>query len=114
MREFIGVDVEELHKGIIREIGAKGFCIIECIAAYSNFDTREAIVSIETIASKLGISYTTAFREINSLVERGYITKQIIPTKVGLRPSFKILDERFQLLRIEDEEETYFPSFTEN
>ena len=47
------------------------------------------------------MSYTTATRVINSLVERGYITKQIIPTKIGLRPLFKILDERFELIREE-------------
>lgn len=103
MREFIGVDVKELHKGIIREIGIKGFCVIECIIAYSNFDTREAIVSIETISSKIGCSYSTTTKEINSLVKRGYIAKTIIPTLVGLRPCFKVLDERFQLLRIEDD-----------
>ena len=57
--------------------------------------------SIETIANKTGMSYTTATRVINSLVERGYITKQIIPTKIGLRPLFKILDERFELIREE-------------
>ena len=38
------------------------------------------------------------------LAERGYITKQIIPTRMGLRPLFKILDERFELIRIEDED----------
>ena len=104
MREFISVANEDIQKGIIREIGAKGFVIIEVIAAYADFDTRQAIVSIETIANKTGMSYTTATRVINNLVERGYITKQIIPTRVGLRPLFKILDERFELIRIEDED----------
>ena len=104
MREFISVANEDIQKGIIREIGAKGFVIIEVIAAYADFDTRQAIVSIETIANKTGMSYTTATRVINGLVERGYITKQIIPTRVGLRPLFKILDDRFELIRIEDED----------
>ena len=104
MREFISVANEDIQKGIIREIGAKGFVIIEVIAAYADFDTRQAIVSIETIANKTGMSYTTATRVINNLVERGYITKQIIPTRVGLRPLFKILDDRFELIRIEDED----------
>ena len=99
MREFIGVSNENLQKGMIKEIGSKGFVIIEVIAAYADFDTRQSIVSIETIANKTGMSYTTATRVINSLVERGYITKQIIPTKIGLRPLFKILDERFELIR---------------
>ena len=99
MREFIGVSSENLQKGMIKEIGSKGFVIIEVIAAYADFDTRQSIVSIETIANKTGMSYTTATRVINSLVERGYITKQIIPTKIGLRPLFKILDERFELIR---------------
>lgn len=103
MREFIGVSNENIQKGIIKEIGSKGFVIIEVIAAYADFDTRESIVSIETIANKTGMSYTTATRVINSLVERGYITKQIIPTKIGLRPLFKILDERFELIREEQE-----------
>ena len=99
MREFIGVSNENIQKGMIKEIGSKGFVIIEVIAAYADFDTRQSIVSIETIANKTGMSYTTATRVINSLVERGYITKQIIPTKIGLRPLFKILDERFELIR---------------
>ena len=103
MREFIGVSNENIQKGIIKEIGSKGFVIIEVIAAYADFDTRESIVSIETIANKTGMSYTTATRVINSLVERGYITKQIIPTKIGLRPLFKILDERFELITLEEE-----------
>ena len=103
MREFIGVSSENLQKGMIKEIGSKGFVIIEVIAAYADFDTRQSIVSIETIANKTGMSYTTATRVINSLVERGYITKQIIPTKIGLRPLFKILDERFELIREEQE-----------
>ena len=101
MREFIGVSNENLQKGMIKEIGSKGFVIIEVIAAYADCDTRQSIVSIETIANKTGMSYTTATRVINSLVERGYITKQIIPTKIGLRPLFKILDERFELIREE-------------
>ena len=101
MREFIGVSNENLQKGMIKEIGSKGFVIIEVIAAYADSDTRQSIVSIETIANKTGMSYTTATRVINSLVERGYITKQIIPTKIGLRPLFKILDERFELIREE-------------
>ena len=104
MREVIAVANENIQKGMIKEIGAKGFVIIEVIAAYADFDTRQAIVSIETIANKTGMSYTTATRVINNLVERGYITKQIIPTRVGLRPLFKILDERFELIRIEDED----------
>ena len=104
MREFIGVSNENIQKGMIKEIGSKGFVIIEVIAAYADFNTRESIVSIETIANKTGMSYTTATRVINSLVERGYITKQIIPTKIGLRPLFKILDERFELIRLEEEE----------
>ena len=104
MREFIGVSNENLQKGMIKEIGSKGFVIIEVIAAYADFDTRQSIVSIETIANKTGMSYTTATRVINSLVERGYITKQIIPTKIGLRPLFKILDERFELIREEEQE----------
>ena len=104
MREFIGVSSENLQKGMIKEIGSKGFVIIEVIAAYADFNTRQSIVSIETIANKTGMSYTTATRVINSLVERGYITKQIIPTKIGLRPLFKILDERFELIRLEEEE----------
>ena len=99
MREFIGVSSENLQKGMIKEIGSKGFVIIEVIAAYADFNTRQSIISIETIANKTGMSYTTATRVINSLVERGYITKQIIPTKIGLRPLFKILDERFELIR---------------
>ena len=103
MREFIGVSNENLQKGMIKEIGSKGFVIIEVIAAYADFDTRQSIVSIETIANKTGMSYTTATRVINNLVERGYITKQIIPTKIGLRPLFKILDERFELIREEQE-----------
>ena len=103
MKEFIGVSSENLQKGMIKEIGSKGFVIIEVIAAYADFDTRQSIVSIETIANKTGMSYTTATRVINSLVERGYITKQIIPTKIGLRPLFKILDERFELIREEQE-----------
>ena len=103
MKEFIGVSNENLQKGMIKEIGSKGFVIIEVIAAYADFDTRQSIVSIETIANKTGMSYTTATRVINSLVERGYITKQIIPTKIGLRPLFKILDERFELIREEQE-----------
>ena len=103
MREFIGVSNENLQKGIVKEIGAKGFVIIEVIAAYADFDTRQAIVSIETIANKTGMGYTTATRVINGLVERGYITKQIIPTRMGLRPIFKILDDRFELIRLEDE-----------
>lgn len=103
MREFIGVSNENIQKGMIKEIGSKGFVIIEVIAAYADFDTRQSIVSIETIANKTGMSYTTATRVINSLVERGYITKQIIPTKIGLRPLFKILDERFELIREEQE-----------
>ena len=103
MREFIGVSNENLQKGMIKEIGSKGFVIIEVIAAYADFDTRQSIVSIETIANKTGMSYTTATRVINSLAERGYITKQIIPTKIGLRPLFKILDERFELIREEQE-----------
>lgn len=101
MREFIGVSNENIQKGMIKEIGSKGFVIIEVIAAYADFDTRQSIVSIETIANKTGMSYTTATRVINNLVERGYITKQIIPTKIGLRPLFKILDERFELIREE-------------
>ena len=101
MREFIGVSNENIQKGMIKEIGSKGFVIIEVIAAYADFDTRQSIVSIETIANKTGMSYTTATRVINDLVERGYITKQIIPTKIGLRPLFKILDERFELIREE-------------
>ena len=101
MREFIGVSKENIQKGMIKEIGSKGFVIIEVIAAYADFDTRQSIVSIETIANKTGMSYTTATRVINDLVERGYITKQIIPTKIGLRPLFKILDERFELIREE-------------
>lgn len=101
MREFIGVSNENIQKGMIKEIGSKGFVIIEVIAAYSDFTTRQSIVSIETIANKTGMSYTTATRVINDLVERGYITKQIIPTKIGLRPLFKILDERFELIREE-------------
>lgn len=105
MREFIGVSEENIKGGIIKEIGAKGFVIMEGIAAYCDFDTRQAIVSIERLAYITGMSYSTATREINSLVERGYITKQIIPTRMGLRPMFKLLDERFELLRIEDEEE---------
>ena len=104
MREFIGVSNENIQKGMIKEIGSKGFVIIEVIAAYADFDTRQSIVSIETIANKTGMSYTTATRVINSLVERGYITKQIIPTKIGLRPLFKILDDRFELIRLEEEE----------
>ena len=104
MREFIGVSNENIQKGMIKEIGSKGFVIIEVIAAYADFDTRQSIVSIETIANKTGMSYTTATRVINSLVERGYITKQIIPTKIGLRPLFKLLDERFELIRLEEEE----------
>ena len=104
MREFIGVSNENIQKGMIKEIGSKGFVIIEVIAAYADFDTRQSIVSIETIANKTGMSYTTATRVINSLVERGYITKQIIPTKIGLRPLFKILDERFELIREEEQE----------
>ena len=44
MREFIGVSNENLQKGIVKEIGAKGFVIIEVIAAYADFDTKEAIV----------------------------------------------------------------------
>ena len=104
MREFIGVSNENIQKGMIKEIGSKGFVIIEVIAAYADFNTRQSIVSIETIANKTGMSYTTATRVINSLVERGYITKQIIPTKIGLRPLFKILDERFELIRLEEEE----------
>ena len=104
MREFIGVSNENLQKGMIKEIGSKGFVIMEVIAAYADFDTRQSIVSIETLANKTGMSYTTATRVINSLVERGYITKQIIPTKIGLRPLFKILDERFELIRLEEEE----------
>lgn len=103
MKEFIGVSNENLQKGMIKEIGSKGFVIIEVIASYADFDTRQSIVSIETIANKTGMSYTTATRVINSLVERGYITKQIIPTKIGLRPLFKILDERFELIREEQE-----------
>lgn len=103
MREFIGVSNENIQKGMIKEIGSKGFVIIEVIAAYADFDTRQSIVSIETIANKTGMSYTTATRVINSLVERGYITKQIIPTKIGLRPLFKILDERFELIREEEQ-----------
>ena len=103
MREFIGISNENIQKGMIKEIGSKGFVIIEVIAAYADFDTRQSIVSIETIANKTGMSYTTATRVINSLVERGYITKQIIPTKIGLRPLFKILDERFELIREEQE-----------
>ena len=103
MREFIGVSNENIQKGMIKEIGAKGFVIIEVIAAYADFDTSQSIVSIETIANKTGMSYTTATKVINSLVERGYITKQIIPTKIGLRPLFKILDERFELIREEQE-----------
>ena len=103
MREFIGVSNENIQKGMIKEIGSKGFVIIEVIAAYADVDTRQSIVSIETIANKTGMSYTTATRVINSLVERGYITKQIIPTKIGLRPLFKILDERFELIREEQE-----------
>ena len=103
MREFIGVSNENIQKGMIKEIGSKGFVIIEVIAAYADFDTRQSIVSIETIANKTGMSYTTATRVINNLVERGYITKQIIPTKIGLRPLFKILDERFELIREEQE-----------
>ena len=103
MREFIGVSNENIQKGMIKEIGSKGFVIIEVIAAYADFDTRQSIVSIETIANKTGMSYTTATRVINSIVERGYITKQIIPTKIGLRPLFKILDERFELIREEQE-----------
>ena len=103
MREFIGVSNENIQKGMIKEIGSKGFVIIEVIAAYADFTTRQSIVSIETIANKTGMSYTTATRVINSLVERGYITKQIIPTKIGLRPLFKILDERFELIREEQE-----------
>lgn len=101
MREFIGVSNENIQKGMIKGIGSKGFVVIEVIAAYSDFTTRQSIVSIETIANKTGMSYTTATRVINSLVERGYITKQIIPTKIGLRPLFKILDERFELIREE-------------
>ena len=104
MREVIAVANENIQKGMIKEIGAKGFVIIEVIAAYADFDTREAIVSIETIANKTGIGYTTATRIINGLVERGYITKQIIPTRMGLRPLFKILDDRFELIRLEDED----------
>ena len=103
MREFIGVSNENIQKGMIKEIGSKGFVIMEVIAAYADFDTRQSIVSIETLANKTGMSYTTATRVINSLVERGYITKQIIPTKIGLRPLFKILDERFELIREEQE-----------
>ena len=103
MREFIGVSKENIQKGMIKEIGSKGFVIIEVIASYADFDTRQSIVSIETIANKTGMSYTTATRVINDLVERGYITKQIIPTKIGLRPLFKILDERFELIREEQE-----------
>ena len=104
MRECIGVSNENLQKGMIKEIGSKGFVIMEVIAAYADFDTRQSIVSIETLANKTGMSYTTATRVINSLVERGYITKQIIPTKIGLRPLFKILDDRFELIRLEEEE----------
>ena len=104
MREVIAVANENIQNGMIKEIGAKGFVIIEVIAAYADFDTKEAIVSIETIANKTGMGYTTATRVINGLVERGYITKQIIPTRMGLRPLFKILDERFELIRIEDED----------
>ena len=103
MREFIGVSSENLQKGMIKEIGSKDFVFIVVIAAYADFDTRQSIVSIETIANKTGMSYTTATRVINNLVERGYITKQIIPTKIGLRPLFKILDERFELIREEQE-----------
>ena len=101
MREFIGVSNDNIQKGMIKEIGSKGFVIIEVIAAYADCGTRQPIVSIETIANKTGMSYTTATRVINDLVERGYITKQIIPTKIGLRPLFKILDERFELIREE-------------
>lgn len=103
MREFIGVSDENIKGGIIKEIGAKGFVIMEGIAAYSDFDTRQAIVSIERLAYITGMGYSTATRTINDLVERGYITKQIIPTRMGLRPMFKLLDERFELIRLEEE-----------
>lgn len=65
-----------IANGDVARMGPHAFTVYAVIKAHTNFSTGRAFPSIELIAEKSGISVAQIKRELKTLEEMGYVTKE--------------------------------------
>jgi hypothetical protein len=65
-----------IEGGDVAKMGPSAFTVYTVIKAHTNFATGRAFPGIETIVEKSGISKRQVLRELQTLEEFGYITKE--------------------------------------
>ena len=62
--------------GKVAEMGATAFTVLSCVKAYASFKNGKAFPSIETIVKNTGISRRQVITCLQTLEEKGYLTKE--------------------------------------
>lgn len=65
-----------VDSGDVAKMGANAVTVYLVIKSYTNFSTGEAFPSVELIAEKSGFGTRQVLRELKTLEENGYLTKE--------------------------------------
>lgn len=65
-----------IDSGDVAKMGPYAFTVYTVIKAHTNFSTGRAFPAVETIAEKAGVSVVQVKRELKTLEEFGYISKE--------------------------------------
>lgn len=99
--DFVISDIDDMR--MVKEFGSIGSLVMETLLFCCD-ENKSVVMSKREISDILGVSERTVFNVIQDLISKGAIRKDLVVRDGSSCSKFTILDERFELIRIEDED----------